>query len=245
MPNDQTQSVTQPTALNVVGRNRLLDLLPEDVRARMQARMEHVRLEHGQVLFGTGEPVNHAIFPLSGVVSVVVELDRGTVVEVGTIGNEGMVGLTLLLGANVSRRKAFMQIPGEGLSIPAPVLLEEISRDGVIDEVMRRYTLGYLNQVAQTAACNRAHDVEQRLCRWILMCHDKAGSNTLELTQQFLAEMLGVRRASVTVAASRVQKAGLIRYRRGVIEVLDRPRLESAACECYGAVQYSYSKLLA
>ena len=244
MPNDQPQSFS-PSALHVPGRNRLLELLPEETRERIRARMRHVRLEHGKVLFEPGEPVTHATFPLSGVVSVVVELEKGGVVEVGTVGNEGMAGLTIFLGSEMTRRKAFMQVEGEGLMLPADALREETANGGPLDDILRRYALGYLHQVGQTAACNRAHDVEQRLCRWILMCHDKISSNTLDLTQQFLAEMLGVRRASVTVAASRLQKAGLIRYRRGQIEVLDRARLESTACECYRSVRTSYEKLLA
>ena len=243
MPNEQSHSFS-PSALHVIGRNRLLDLLPEETRNRIRSKMQHVRLEHAKVLFEPGQAITHVTFPLSGVVSVVVELERGGIVEVGTVGNEGMAGLTIFLGSDVTRRKAFMQVPGEGLSLPAEMLREETAKGGPLDEVLRRYALGYLHQVGQTAACNRAHDVEQRLCRWILMCHDKVSSNTLALTQQFLAEMLGVRRASVTVAASRLQKGGLIRYRRGQIEVLDRPRLESTACECYASVRASYEKLL-
>lgn len=206
--------------------------------------MRHVRASHGDVMFESGRPITHATFPLSGVVSVVIDMDRGGTAEVGTVGNEGMVGLTLFLGSNVSRRKAFNQIPGESLQIGADEFLAEVERSPALQKILRRYTLGYLNQVAQTAACNRLHAVEQRLCRWILMCQDRVGSNTLNLTQQFLAEMLGVRRASVTVAAARLQKIGLISYRRGTIEVRDRPGLERTACECYGVVRGEYERLL-
>jgi CRP-like cAMP-binding protein len=231
-------------ALHPVGRNRLLDLLPEDERQRLTAMMEHVRAEHGQVICERGEPITHVTFPLRGVVSVVIEMEQGGTAEIGTIGNEGMVGLALFYGSRVSPRKAFNQMPGEALRMSADAFVEEMQRSATLQDVIRKYALGYLNQVAQTAACNRLHAVEQRLCRWILLCQDRLGSNVIDLTQQFLAQMLGVRRASVTVAAARLQKAGLISYRRGTIEVRDRARLVETSCECYATVRREYEKLL-
>lgn len=231
-------------ALHVPGRNRLIDLLPEDERERITALMHHVHVDRGDVVFDRDHPIRHIDFPLKGVISVVVEMQKGGVTEVATVGNEGMVGLPLLLGSEISRNKAFNQVTGEALRMPADVFVEQIAQRGEFDRVLRLYAHGYLHQVAQAAACNRLHAVEQRLCKWILMCHERTGSTTLKLTQDFLAEMLGVRRASVTVVAAKLQNSGLIRYRRGVIEVVDRAGLEESACECYAAIRSEYERLL-
>ena len=230
--------------LHVPGRNHLLHLLPDDERERLIATMQHVKSERRDTLFDRDQPIAHIDFPLRGVVSIVVTMREGGIAEAGTIGNEGMTGIPLVLGGDRSLNRAFYQISGEALRMPADVFAQEIARRGPFESVVRRHALGYLNQVSQAAACNRLHDVEQRLCKWILMCHDRIASNTISLTQDFIAEMLGVRRASVSVVAAELQKAGLIRYSRGVIELLDRGRMEQSSCECYMAVRSEYERLL-
>jgi CRP-like cAMP-binding protein len=155
-----------------------------------------------------------------------------------------MAGIPLLLGAEMSPAQAFYQIPGESLRMSAQSFRAEIEKGGAFAAVLRRYAQGFLNQVSQSAACNRLHPVEQRLCRWILMSHDRTGGDEIALTQEFLAQMLGVRRATVSIAAGMLQKAGMISYTRGVIHVLDRPRLEESSCECYDVVRREYQRLL-
>lgn len=250
MPDENVSGVppagrlTYPCRLHVPGDNHLLQLLPDDERARLKASMERVTTRRRDVLFERREPIAYVDFPLRGVVSIVVVMKEGGIAEVGTIGNEGMSGVPLLLGAESSITRAFYQVPGESLRMTAHAFNAEIARKGPFENVLRRYAQGYLSQVSQSTACNRLHDVEQRLCKWILMCHDRLGENVVPLTQEFIAEMLGVRRASVSVVAATLQKAGLIRYSRGVIEVLDRTRMEESSCECYAVVREEFERLL-
>lgn len=226
------------------GKNHLLELLPAADRERLMNAMQRTSVKHGEVLFARHKPIEHVDFPLEGVLSIVVTMKEGDSAEIGTVGNEGMAGIPLLLGGNTSPSDAFYQVPGQSMRMSAAAFAEELARHGPFEDILRRYAQGFLNQVAQSAACNRLHPVEQRLCRWILMSHDRIGSDTIALTQEFIAQMLGVRRASVSVVAGTLQKAGFIRYNRGVIEVLDRARLEESTCECYGAVREEYERLL-
>jgi CRP-like cAMP-binding protein len=230
--------------LHVAGQNRLLQLLPQSDRERVTRTLEPIQPQHGERVFAPDESITHVHFPLRGVISIVVAMEEGGVAEVGTVGNEGMAGVPLLLGAERTPNLAFYQVPGESLRMSRAAFEQEIAERGAFEKVMRLHAQGFLNQVCQSAACNRLHDVEQRLCRWILMSHDRVGSDTVRLTQDFLAEMLGVRRASVTVVARILQKAGFIRYRRGIIDVLDRAGLEESSCECYGVVRKEYERLL-
>ncbi|HEY0336823.1 MAG TPA: Crp/Fnr family transcriptional regulator [Burkholderiales bacterium] len=233
-----------PDKLNVPGTNRLLALLPQQEHDRLGRTMERVDLKLKDVLFESGKPISHVFFPLRGVVSLIVTMENGQIAEVATTGNEGMIGLPLLLGAESITATAFAQVPGNALRMPAHVFVTEIKQSGVFPDVLRRYCQCFMTQVLHSTACNRLHAVEQRLCRWILMCHDRVGGDALPLTQEFLAEMLGVRRASINFAASMLQNAGCIRYSRGVITVLNRAGLESASCECYAVVRREFERLL-
>ena len=230
--------------IHVRGENRLLQLLTKDDRERLAKLMTHITTKHGDLVFKPNKPIAHVDFPLYGVLSVVVEMEDGQVAEVGTIGNEGNSGLAVQLGADTSPNKAFYQIPGESKRMSAGDFREEISKNKRFERIMRLGAQGFVSQVAQSTACNRLHTVERRLCRWILMCHDRVGGPTIHLTQQFIAQMLGVRRASISEVAGSLQQADLIRYSRGRIEIVSRRALERAACECYGVVRKEYERLL-
>jgi CRP-like cAMP-binding protein len=182
-------------------------------------------------------------FPTNCVISLVTYLKDGTSVEMATIGLEGMVGLPVFLGSDTMPSRAFGQVAGDSLRITAAAFTAEIERNGPLVRVLNLYTQALFNQVAQTTACNRVHLVQQRCARWLLQTHDRVGSDHFFLTQEFLAQMLGVRRSGVSAAAGLLQKAGLIRYARGWMTVLDRPGLESAACECYGVIKKEFDRL--
>ena len=206
--------------------------------------LEKVSYERRELLFGPDRPISHAFFPLSAVASLVITMDEGDTVEVGTVGNEGLVGVPLVLGTDRSPTEAFTQVPGEYLRMTASAFRAEMDRNGAFASVMHRYTQAFMAQVSQSAACNRLHPVDQRLCRWILMTHDRVGVDHLPLTQEFIAFMLGVRRASVATAAGMLQKAGMIHYHRGMIDVIDRKRLEEGSCDCYRIVRKEHERLL-
>ena len=216
--------------------NRLLDSLPRPDMERLRPHLEAVAVGVRHVIYEPNGPILHVYFPTGCVISLVTYLMDGSAVEMATIGLEGMVGLPIFLGTDTMPSRAFGQVPGDALRITAAALTAEIKRNGPLVRVLNRYTQALFNQVAQTTACNRVHLVEQRCARWLLQTHDRVGSDQFLLTQEFLAQMLGVRRSGVSAAAGSLQKAGLIRYARGRITVLDRPGLESAACECYGVI---------
>jgi CRP-like cAMP-binding protein len=230
--------------LHVVGQNHLLDLLPEEDRKRLLGAMERVVGHQGHCLFKPNRPITHVYFPLSGVVSVVVTMKNGDRVECATIGNEGMAGLPLVHGVDRSRLDIFFQVPGEALRMSAGQFREEMALNGALAHVAQRYAEAFAGLVSQSTACNNIHAVEQRLSRLILMAHDRVGSDTIQLKQEFLAQMLGVRRSSVSPVAGLLQKDGLIRYRRGVMVVLKRRELEARSCECYLTVRKDFERLL-
>jgi len=213
--------------------NRLLDRLPEEVYAGLATSLVPVALSLKQNLHRAGDPLRDVYFPRRGVVSLLVQTEDGRKVEVATIGNEGVVGVTAALGLDRAPLQATCQVPGEALRLPVGPFLETAGRVPAFAELMRRYAGVYFRCAAQVAACNALHPVPERLCRWLLAAHDSAGADEFPLTQEFLADMLGVRRQTVSVVAGTLQKAGLIHYRRGVLRVLDRPGLEDACCECY------------
>jgi CRP-like cAMP-binding protein len=244
MDTTQSGSRTAPCMLNVRGTNRLLTLLPDDERSRLESLMERRSYQLGDVIFEADTPIPHVHFPLYGVASIIIYMEDGGMVEVGTVGNEGLVGLPLLHGAQQSHTSAIFQSPAEAMRMSAADFQAELSRSAPFTRVLQRYAQGFLGQASQSTACNRLHQVEQRLCRWILMTHDRTGEDKLQLTQEFLAAMLGVRRATVNLVARMLQKAGLIRYQRGVITVLDRAGLEEGSCECYAIVRREYERLL-
>ena len=227
-------------------RNRLLRALPDEEYALLAPHMERrVCEEVFTVLTPANEPYSHVYFPEVGVISIVNEMADGAMVEAGTVGSEGMAGLPVLLDAESWPSVTMIQIPGEIVQIPTPVMVDLVARRPALRRVLNRYAQAFMIQVAQTAACNRAHDIGARCARWLCMTHDRmGGADQFLLTQGVLAQMLGVRRAGVTVAAGALQKAGLIRYSRGKITVLDRAGLERASCECYGVVAAHFDRLL-
>ncbi len=226
-------------------RNRLLAALAPEDRAALAPHLEPVALGVGQVLAGPGEAFAHVYFPETAVLSVIARMADGAGVEVGTVGNEGLAGVSVLLDTEASPNETLAQIPGAALRVPAAAFTAAVDARPGLRRLLHRYAQAYLTQVAQGAACNRLHGIEARCARWLLMTHDRVGgADAFPLTQEFLAIMLGVRRAGVTVAAGALQDAGLIRYRRGGIRVLDRAGLGAAACECYGVVRRQFDRLL-
>lgn len=225
------------------GQNRILSSLSRDLQLRLLPRMEKMSLSVRQILYEADEPIAHAWFPLSGIVSLVITLKDGRTVEVATIGNEGLAGTPLLLGAQRGRLKAVCQVAGQALRMRADHFRRSLEEHPDFLEFGRRYAQGLFDQVAQTTACNHVHSVQQRMCRWLLTTHDRMGADEFRLTQEFLAQMLGVRRPSVTVAAGQLQKAGLIRYQRGCIRITDRAGLEAGACECYDTLRLELDRL--
>jgi len=225
-------------------RNLLLASLPHQEYARLASDLKHVPLPVRTVLYQAGGEIEHVYFPEAGVVSWVVMTDDGDGVEAGTTGKEGFAGCALLNGDHLSHAQAIVQIPGEGLRMSADSFRKAIQASEPFSALMRRYSQALTIQISQTAACNRLHSVEERLSRWLLLTEDRVGSAHFPLTQDFLAMMLGVRRATVTVSAGTLQAAGFIRYHRGEITILDRERLEATACECYRAVRDQFERLL-
>jgi len=241
----QIEKPTMASPIHQVGKNSLLSALPADELARMTSRLERVHLNLKDVIYEPNGPIPFVYFPLSGVVSLVVVMDDGLIVECATVGNEGLAGVPIFLGAARSPHQAFSQVPGEALRMTADDFRRESQPCTALHNVVQRYNQGLMNQMAYSVACNRLHSVEERMCRWLLMTRDRVGSDHFSLTQEFLAQMLGVRRASVTVVAGVLQKAGFIAYSRGHISILDGPRLEAASCECYQIVQKEFERLLA
>jgi CRP-like cAMP-binding protein len=225
-------------------RNRLLAALSPEEYETIAPHLERVRYEQRRVLFEPEEPISHVVFPETMVVSLVSTLQEGGTIEVGTTGCEGMVGLPLFLDDNSSSIRAFAQIPGDGLRMRAEEFTRLTKSASAFHHILLRYTQAFLTQVAQTAACNGTHLVEQRCARWLLMTHDRVAGDTFPLTHEFLAFMLGVRRAGVTIAMRALAEAGLVRYTRGAVEIVDRDRLEEASCECYRVVRAHNERLL-
>jgi CRP-like cAMP-binding protein len=224
--------------------NRLLSLLPPGDRERLRPQLQYVPLEYRQSLYRAHERIGFVYFITTGVGSLVNTMANGQAAEVGTIGNEGMVGLPLVLGDDMAPTSVYVQVPGSGLRMKATPFKQELARSASMWTVMLRYAHAVFNQVAQSAACNRFHSIQQRASRWLLMTHDRMHSDEFLLTQEFLAMMLGVQRTGVTAAAGALQRAGLIRYRRGIVTIIDRPGLERLACECYDVSKLQFDRLL-
>jgi CRP-like cAMP-binding protein len=226
--------------------NRLLNRLPKNEYNSLVRSEKAMSLAHGDEVYqedGLGA-LSHVYFPTSGMISLTVLMENGKEVEAGTIGNEGMVGLSVAHGLGFSPTKAISQISGEGLRIPVAAFLTALKPGGTLDRLVRRYTAYSLRYANQTVACNLLHSVEQRMCRWLLMCRDRAEKEEFALTHEFLAEMLGVRRQTVTVIAGTLQTAGVITYHRGVIRILNRKKLETASCECHGVTKAFYDRIM-
>ena len=216
--------------------NHLLRLLSAEEYARLHASMRPASLVLGQVLYEPGGLLDHVYFPTTCVVSCLYTMHDGSTAEMALAGNDGVVGVALFLGGNTMPHRAVVQIGGNALKMPARVLQEEFARGGQLQHILLRYTHALIIQISQTAVCNRLHSVEQRLCRWLLLCHDRVSGTEIAMTQEFIANLLGGRRESVTIAAGHLQDMGLIQYSRGHIKILDREGLETMACECYRIV---------
>jgi len=224
--------------------NRLLTLLREEDRERLRRHLEPVVLEYRRPLYDASERIEFVYFIESGVGSLVQTMANGQAAEVGTICNEGFVGLPVLLGDDRGPTSVYIQVPGVGLRMKAEIFRDELERSSPMRATMLRYAHAVFNQVAQSAACAAFHSLEQRCCRWMLMTADRMPSDEFLLTHEFLAMMLGVRRAGVTVAAGGLRRAGLIHYKRGTVTIIDRRGLEHRACECYGASKREFDRLL-
>ena len=224
--------------------NRLLRALSPDVYDRVLSHLEPVELRHRHVVWEPNEPIETIYFPRTGVISVLVVLDKESSVEAATIGREGVVGLPVALGAERTASRCIAQIPGSAARISSETFREQLDAEPELARLILRYGQALIEQTSQSVACNARHSMDERCARWLLMSHDRVGSDQFSLTHEFLAMMLGVRRASVTVAAGMLQQAGLIRYTRGKITVLDRARLEEASCECYRVVKTKADELL-
>jgi CRP-like cAMP-binding protein len=224
--------------------NRLLGLLTLRDYNRLRPHLQHIPLEYKQSLYRANKQIEFAYFIETGVGSLVNTMANGDAAEVGTIGNEGLVGLPLVFGDDRSPTSVYVQVPGAGVRMKATLFTEELARSASMRAVMLRYAHAFFNQVAQSAACNHFHTLQQRCCRWLLMTHDRMQSDEFLLTQEFLAMMLGVQRTGVTSAASALQRSGLIRYKRGNVTIIDRRGLRRLSCECYGVSKREFDRLL-
>jgi CRP-like cAMP-binding protein len=224
--------------------NHLLASLPAEIQGRLFPHLELVSLSLGQVLYGSGEPLRFIYFPTDCIVSLLYVMESGAAAEISVVGNEGLIGVAVLMGGESTPNEAMVQIAGSAYRLPRQLFKSEFDRGGEMQFLLLRYTQSLLTQMAQTAVCNRHHSVEQQLCRWLLLCLDRLPSNQLTMTQEFIATMLGVQRAGVTAAASKLQKLGVIEYARGRITVLDRVKLEKLSCECYAVVKRETDRLL-
>jgi len=225
-------------------RNHLLAALPDAERQRWLPKLEPEQLPLGTVLYEPGSRMTHVHFPTTSIVSLRYLLASGASVETAVVGHEGMVGIALILGGKTSRGRAVVQNAGLGFRLEARTLMDDFNRSGPVMHLLLRYTQALITQTAQTAVCNRHHSLDQQLCRSLLLIVDRLHSNSVVMTQELIADLLGVRRESVTAAAVHLKALGLIRYRRGQIEVLDRDGLEEHACECYCVVRKEYDRLL-
>jgi len=224
--------------------NHLLAALPGPELERWQPQLEAVDLPLGLVLYESGAPLEHVYFPANAIVSLLYVMENGASAEIAVVGNEGLVGISLFMGGDTTPSRAVVQSAGQGFRLPAAAMKEEFDRSGPVMHLLLRYTQALITQMAQTAVCNRHHTLDQQLCRWLLLSLDRLQGNELRMTQELIANMLGVRREGVTAAALHLQQAGLIRYSRGHISVLDRAALERRSCECYGVVKKEYDRLL-
>jgi CRP-like cAMP-binding protein len=226
--------------------NRLLDALADEERSRLAGEVEEVQLELKERLCEAGGRIDSVYFPLTAVVSMLNDADGSGGVEIATIGNEGLVGVSLSWDATTLNPAEFLQVqvPGLALRMNAEVFVRDFSQGNGLTDIVHRYTQAFVSQLSQQVACNGLHSIEERCARWLLLTHDRVGSNDFPITQEFLAQMLGVRRPSVTVVAGILQQAGFIRYRRGMVQITDRRGLEAASCECYRVLREVFDRLI-
>ena len=224
--------------------NRLFAALPGEEYERLRPHLEPVSFALGEVVYESGGHLDHVYFPTTAIISLLYTMENGATAEMGLAGNEGVVGIALFMGGDTMPNRAIVQSAGGAIKIKAKVLQEEFARGGQFQHLLLRYTQALITQISQTAVCNRLHSVEQQLCRWLLLSHDRVKADELIMTQELIADMLGVRREGVTVAAGRLQDIGAISYVRGHIKILDREKLEATACECYQVVKDEFDRLL-
>ena len=224
--------------------NHLLAALSVEVRQRLFAHLELVPLPLGKVLYESGDTMRHVYFPTDSIISLIYVMESGASAEISVVGNEGLVGIALFMGGESTPSRAVVQSGGHAFRLKGPLLKTEFDRHGELLMLMLRYTQALITQMAQTAVCNRHHSIDQQLCRWLLLSLDRLPSNQLTMTQELIANMLGVRREGVTEAAGKLQRQGVIEYSRGHITVLDRHKLEQLSCECYAVVKKETDRLL-
>ena len=225
-------------------KNQLLAALPDMEWHRWLPQLEPVDMPLGLVLYESGATLSHVYFPTTAIVSLLYVMENGASAEIAVVGNEGIVGISLFMGGESTPSRAVVQSAGKGFRLKAQIVKEEFNRAGAVLHLLLRYTQALITQMAQTAVCNRHHSLDQQLCRWLLLSLDRLQDNELVMTQELIANMLGVRREGVTEAALKLQQDGLIRYARGRITVLDRPAIERRTCECYAVVHKEYQRLL-
>ena len=225
-------------------RNHLLAALPAAEWKRWEPQLEAIDLPLGEVLYESGASLRHVYFPTTAIVSLLYVMENGSSAEIAVVGNEGIVGVSLFMGGETTPSRAVVQSAGKGYRLKAQLMKNEFNRAGPVLHLLLRYTQALITQMAQTAVCNRHHSLDQQLCRWLLLSLDRLHSKELVMTQELIANMLGVRREGVTASAMKLQESGLIRYSRGRIKVLDRSGLEQRTCECYAVVKKEYDRLL-
>jgi CRP-like cAMP-binding protein len=231
-------------ATHDIRKNYLLAALPDSVRARWLPQLETVQMPLGTVLYESGGTLSHLYFPTTSIVSLLYVMENGSSAEIAVVGNEGIVGISLFMGGESTPSRAVVQSAGEGFRLKSAIVKDEFNQAGPVLHLLLRYTQALITQMAQTAVCNRHHSLDQQLCRWLLLSLDRLPGDELLMTQELIANMLGVRREGVTEGAMKLQHAGLIRYARGRISVLDRTGLEHRTCECYAVVKKEYDRLL-
>ena len=224
--------------------NHLIAALPTDEFLRLKSSLEPVTLSLGEVIYESGEQLEYIFFPTTAIISLLYIMENGSTAEIGMAGNDGLVGIALYMGGSTTPSRAIVQSAGNAFRMPSRALNDEFSLGGVFQKVLLRYTQSLMTQISQTAVCNRLHSVENQLCRWLLINHDLLQTNKLIMTHDLIANMLGVRREGVSIAAGHLQQKGLIKYVRGTITMLDREALERSACECYRVVKDEYDRLL-
>jgi CRP-like cAMP-binding protein len=240
----QERATTADRARQSPHHNHLLHALPAADFTRIAPHLELIPMGLGDVLYESGARLRHVYFPTTSIVSLLYVMEDGASAEIAIVGNEGMLGISLFMGGETTPSRAVVQSAGYGFRLKAQLLKDEFGRFGPMMQLLLRYTQALITQMAQTAVCNRHHSVDQQLCRWLLLSLDRLSSNELSMTQELIANMLGVRREGVTEAAGKLQDAGLIRYQRGKITVLDRPAVEARTCECYQVVKAEFDRLL-
>ena len=224
--------------------NHLLAVLPADDFSRVQSKLQFVSFKLGDVLYESGDKMDYAFFPATAIISMLYVMENGSTAEIGVVGNDGLIGNALFMGDGTTSSRAICQRAGDAFRMKAKDLEAEFALGGMFQKMLLRHTQGLMSQISQTAVCNRLHSIEQQLCRWLLLIHDRIDSNELLMTQDLISNMLGVRREGISVAARNLAKRKLIKNTRGTISILDRKGLEDAVCECYEVVNEEYNRLL-